>query len=101
LIAKGKTIAMGKRKEAPHIQYPSQGPIHYQDLVWTQEMGRGMKDSSICTVMMAYILWEIINDFIEGQVMDDCSSVEWAREDSKENKKDLKCIQLTSFIVQT
>ena len=41
------------------------------------------------------------NDFIEGQVMDDGSSVEWANEDSKENKKELKRIQLTSSIVQT
>jgi len=51
--------------------------------------------------MTTYILWERINDFIEGQVMDDGSSVEWAREDSKDNKKDLKRMQLTSSIIQT
>ena len=92
---------MGRKKKIPHIQYPSEGPIHYQDLIWTQGMRRGSKDSSICTVMTAYILWERINDFIEGQVMDDGSSVEWAKEDSKENKKELKRIQLISSIVQT
>ena len=91
---------MGKKK-VPHIQYSSEGPIHYQDLIWTQVMRRGSKDSSICTVMTDYILWERINDFIVGKVMDDSSSVEWAKEDSKENKKKLKCIQLTSSIVQT
>ena len=64
-------------------------------------MRRGSKDSSICTVMTAYILWEGINDFIEGLVMDDGSSVEWANEDNKENNKELKRIQLTSSIVQT
>jgi hypothetical protein len=66
---------MGRKKEVSHIQYPSEGPIHYQDLIWTQGMRRGSRDSSICTVMTAYILCEIINDFIEGQVMDDGSSV--------------------------
>ena len=44
-------------------------------------------NSSICTVLTAYIFWERINDFIEGQVMDDESSVEWAKENSKENKE--------------
>ena len=68
-------------------------------MIWTQWMRRGSKDSSICTVMTAYILWERINDFIEGQVMDDGSSVEWANEDNKKNKKELKRIQLTSSIV--
>ena len=33
--------------------------------------------------------------------MDDGSSVKWAKEDNKENKKKLKRIQLTSSIVQT
>ena len=33
--------------------------------------------------------------------MDDDFSVEWAKDDSKENKKKLKRIQLTSSIVQT
>jgi hypothetical protein len=78
---------MGRKKEIPHIQYPSEGPIYYQDLIWTQGMKQGSKDSSICTVMTAYILWERINDFMEGQVIDDGSSVEWAKENSKENKK--------------
>jgi hypothetical protein len=50
---------------------------------------------------MAYILWELINNFIEGQVMDDGFFVGWATENSKEDKKKLKHIQLTSSIVQT
>ena len=33
--------------------------------------------------------------------MDDGFSVEWAKKDSKENKKELKRIQLTSYVVQT
>jgi hypothetical protein len=33
--------------------------------------------------------------------MDDGSSVEWAEEDNKDNKKELKRIELTSSIVQT
>ena len=78
---------MGRKNEVLHLQYPSEGPIHYQDLIWSQGMKRGSKDSSVCTVMTAYILWERINDKVEGQVMDDDSLVEWAKEDSKENKK--------------
>jgi hypothetical protein len=64
-------------------------------------MRRGSKDSTVCTMMTAYILWERINYFIKGQVMDDGSSVEWAKEDNKDNKKELKRIELTSSIVQT
>jgi hypothetical protein len=101
LVAYGKTIAMGRNKKVPHIQYPSQGPIHYQNLIWTQNMRRGSKDFFICIVMTAYILWERINDFIKGLVMDNGFSVEWAKEDDKENKKELKRIKLTSSIVQT
>ena len=47
---------MGKKKEVPHIQYPSERPIHYQDLIWTEGMRRGSNDSFICTVMIACIL---------------------------------------------
>ena len=35
---------MGKKNDVPHIQYPSEGPIHYKDLIWTQGMRRGTKD---------------------------------------------------------
>jgi hypothetical protein len=51
-------------------------------------------------MMTAHILEERINDFIEGQVMDNGYSIEWAKEDNKENKKELKRIQLTSSVVQ-
>ena len=43
-------------------------------------------------MMTAYILLERINDFIEGQIIDDGFSVEWAKDDSKVNKKELKRI---------
>ena len=80
---------MGKKKGTTYLIIKSRSnslPRFDMDLM----MRCGSKDSSICTVMTAYILWEKINDFIEGQIMDDGSLVEWAKEDSKENKKELK-----------
>lgn len=62
---------------------------------------RGVIYLSIYTVIAAYILWEQINDFIVGQVMNNGSLVEWAKEDTKYNKKELRHIQQTLFIVQT
>ena len=92
---------MGRRKEPPSVQYPSPGPIQYNSLVWTQGQRRGTKDSSICTIITAFILWERMSDFMDGQTMEDGSNVEWAIEDTIEDKKDLKRPQLTSSLIQT
>ena len=29
---------MGRKNMISHIQYPSEGPIHYQDLIWAVKL---------------------------------------------------------------
>jgi hypothetical protein len=89
---------MGRQKNMPFVQDPHPSPIHYSDLIFTRGTRRGSTASTFVVVMTAYIFWERVNDFVEGQVMEDGTQVLWASEDTIQGSPNLKHPQISPSI---
>ena len=56
-------------------QQPKLGPIFFQDIQWTLKTMKGF--GKMLTIMIAYIFFNIVEDFIAGQICINGSVVEW------------------------
>lgn len=70
-----QVVQMEKQKRQLHIKDHPHGPIYHGDLQWTTSKQRFGNDAYV-GVVIAYILWERMEDFKNGQAMEGGQVVE-------------------------
>ena len=67
--------AMGRKQTTLNVQNPTSTSIRYGDLQWANKTRQGFAHST--SVLFAFILWERVSDFIEGQQTGEHGRVQW------------------------
>ena len=57
--------AMGMKQTKLNVQNPTSTSVRYGDLQWANKTRQGFAHST--SILFAFILWECVLDFIEGQ----------------------------------
>jgi hypothetical protein len=73
-------LSMENKRNPVAIQTPERGPISFKSLKWESRGRKGFEYQT--TVLYAHISYDRIDDFINGQTMEDGSTVVWKKGDT-------------------
>ena len=72
---------MPKSRDSLNVQCPPLGPFSFQDIPWSPTTRKGWGNAS--AIVHAFIPYDRVEDFIQGQTCEDGSSIGWNVKDKK------------------
>ena len=90
---------MGRKQTKLNVQNPTSTCIRYGDLQWANKTRQSF--AHFTSTLFAFILWERVSDFIEGQHLGEHGKIQWNIERTIVDKTNLRRPQIDSFISHT
>ena len=94
---------MGRKQIKLNVQNPTSTCIRYGDLQWANKTRQGFAHFTVhfTFTLFAFILWERVSDFIEGQHLRKHGKIQWNIERTIMGKNNIRRPQIDSFISHT
>ena len=91
--------AMRKKQTKLNVQNSTSTSIRYVNLQWANKTRQSFAHPT--SVLFAFILWERVSDFIEGQHLEEHERIQWNIERTIVGESSLRRPQIDSFISHT